>query len=468
MPLAATIKMNDVPGLRWPTLLRLSLFQACLGTLAVLFTGTFNRILITELAFPALLAGGGLGFEQLVSPARVLFGHLSDSHPLMGKHRTPYVLLGTIAICVLAILSVPVSFKVKEALDSGSPLIAAAGIAAFCGLFALYGLGTSLASTSYLALVIDRTTEEQRPRCIGVIWAMLTVGIIVGAIAISLAVRSIDGISDPVILQNWLQKFMISITAIVMLLAIISTWGVERPIAPESVRAVQDLVTLKDAWGVVTSSRQIIIFFGFLVLFTLGLFLQDPILESFGAEVFGMPVSKTTLLNAWWGSGTLVGLLLAGWFITPKLGKLATARLGCWMVMGSLFLLVVSGWQQASGLLPVVMVLFGLAAGVGTNSALTLMLDLTLPEMAGTFVGIWGLAQALSRGFGKVVGGGLLDLGRQLLPNAGPMAGYGLVFTIEILVMAGALIVLNQLSVAQFRETTTQRLDMVLMAEIDA
>ena len=70
--MAASIEMNDFQGLRWPTLLRLSLFQACLGTLAVLFTGTFNRILITELAFPALLAGGGLGFEQLVSPARVL------------------------------------------------------------------------------------------------------------------------------------------------------------------------------------------------------------------------------------------------------------------------------------------------------------------------------------------------------------------------------------------------------------
>jgi BCD family chlorophyll transporter-like MFS transporter len=324
-----------------------------------------------------------------------------------------------------------------------------------------------MASTSYLALVIDRTTEEQRPRCIGVIWAMLTIGIIVGAISISLAVSSIDGISDPLVLQSWLQKFMISITSIVMILTIFSTWGVEKPTAPGTVRPAQDLITLQDAWGVVTSSRQIVVFFGFLVLFTLGLFLQDPILESFGAEVFEMPVSKTTLLNAWWGSGTLVGLLIAGWFITPKLGKLATARLGCWMVMGSLFLLVISGWQQASGLLPLVMVLFGLAAGVGTNSALTLMLDLTLPAMAGTFVGIWGLAQALSRGLGKVVGGGLLDLGRQLLPGAGPMAGYGLVFSIEILIMAGALIVLNQLSVGQFRESTNQRLDMVLMAEID-
>ena len=43
-----------------------------------------------------------------------------------------------------------------------------------------------------------------------------------------------------------------------------------------------------------TSSRQIVIIFGFLVLFTIGLFMQDPILESFGAEVFDMPVSKTT------------------------------------------------------------------------------------------------------------------------------------------------------------------------------
>ena len=36
------------------------------------------------------------------------------------------------------------------------------------------------------------------------------------------------------------------------------------------------------------------------------------------------------------------------------------------------------------------------AAGIATNSILCLMLDLTLPEAAGTFVGVWGLAQATS------------------------------------------------------------------------
>ena len=87
---------------------------------------------------------------------------------------------------------------------------------------------------------------------------------------------------------------MIVITAVVIILAIVSTWGVEKSTSQRIVQSVQDLVTLKDDWEVMTSSRQIVIFFGFLVLFTIGLFMQDPILESFGAEVFDMPVSKTT------------------------------------------------------------------------------------------------------------------------------------------------------------------------------
>ena len=81
---------------------------------------------------------------------------------------------------------------------------------------------------------------------------MLTIDIIVCAIAISLAVSSIDGIFDPVILQSWLQKFMISITWIVMVLTVISTWRVEKPTINGTVRPSQDLITLKDAWGIVT------------------------------------------------------------------------------------------------------------------------------------------------------------------------------------------------------------------------
>jgi BCD family chlorophyll transporter-like MFS transporter len=453
--------------LGWLDLFRLSLFQACLGTLAVVFTGMFNRILITELAFPALLAGGGLAFEQLVSPSRVLFGHLSDSRPWIGLHRTPYILIGSLGICLLASLSVPISFAVREAINNGSTALSIAGVLAFCGLFAAYGVCTSLASTSYLALVIDRSSEKERPRCIGIIWAMLTVGIVVGAIVISIATRSMDGVETPDLLQPLLQSFMQRVSLAVLVLTLVAIWGMERRRGRAGETPIQDLVTLRDAWAVITSSRQILVFFAFLVLYTLGLFLQDPILESFAAEVFGLPISQTTLLNAYWGSGTLVGLLFAGLWFTPKVGQMATARIGCWLVVLSLSLLVITGWLQAMRFLPAVMVLFGLAAGIGTNSALTLMLDLTLPAMAGTFVGIWGLAQALSRAVGKVGGGGLLDLGRRLFPDQGPFSCFALVFGVEIAVMIGAVLVLNRLSVRQFREVTAQRLDTVLMAEVE-
>ncbi len=62
-----------------------------------------NRIMITELAFPAILVGGGLAFEQLAAPSRVLFGNISDTWPIKGRKRTPYIYIGT-AIFDLAAL----------------------------------------------------------------------------------------------------------------------------------------------------------------------------------------------------------------------------------------------------------------------------------------------------------------------------------------------------------------------------
>ena len=85
------------------------------------------------------------------------------------------------------------------------------------------------------------------------------------------------------------------------------------------------------------------------------------------------------------------------------------------------------------------MIIFGLSAGIATNSALSLMLDLTLPEVAGTFVGIWGLAQALSRAMGKVFGGGLLDLGRFLAGPENPLWAFSFVFSLESIVIAVVL-----------------------------
>lgn len=449
--------------------MRLGLFQGCLGCLAVIFSGLLNRIMLSELGFPGLLVGGALAFEQFVAPSRVLFGQISDAHPLASRHRVPYVLLGTAAFCLLAVLSVPLIFQVGRLLEDGSQPGLAFGIAALCGLFALYGLAISLATTPYLALVIDRTSEQERPRAVSIIWCMLTVGIVIGAVSIGVSLRSLDGVSDPAVLEATLSRFMASVAGVVMLLTVVATWGMESPLLERSDGTVvprEDAIGLRQSWTLITSSRQVLIFFSFLILFTLALFLQDPVLESYGAQVFAMPIAATAQLNAFWGVGTLVGLLLAGLWVVPRLGKMATARLGCQLIALSLLLLLVAGLTARIPFLQAVMVLFGLAAGIGTNSALCLMLDLTLPQAAGTFVGVWGLAQALSRAIGKLLGGGLYDIGRSLPLGDGPYGPFALVLGVELLVALAALLLLGYVNVRQFREDTSRSLSQVLEMEM--
>ena len=463
------------PGLTLLATLRLGLFQACLGCLAVIFAGLLNRVMLTELAFPGLLVGGALAFEQFVAPSRVLFGQISDAHPIRGRRRVPYVRLGALLFCGLAVASVPLIFWVGPVLQSGDSVVKGLAVLALCALFACYGLAVSLATTPYLALVIDRTDEVERPRAVGIIWCMLTVGIVVGAIAISLSLRSLNGITDPAVLQPTLVTFMGRVALVVLLLTLVATWRMEAPRTPQPTASGEpllggpsrrdDAITLRQAWSLITSSRQVLVFFLYLILFTLGLFLQDPILESYGAQVFGMPIAATAQLNAFWGVGTLVGLLLAGVWVVPRLGKLPTARLGCQLIVVALALLLLCGLIPRVAVLQVVMVLFGLAAGVATNSALCLMLDLTLPEAAGTFVGVWGLAQALSRALGKLLGGGLLDLGRAL-PLPGDYPAFALVLGVELLVALAALVLLDRVNVRQFRDDTGRSLAKVLALEV--
>ena len=510
------MSQQSVVGLGLLNTLRLGLFQACLGCLAVIFAGMLNRVMISELAFPGLLVGGALACEQFVAPARVWFGQISDSQPLAGRRRLPYIWIGTAAFCSLAVLSIPLIFRVAALLAAGSKLELLAGVLALCGLFALYGLAVSLATTPYLALVIDRTNEQERPRAVGLIWCLLTVGIVVGAIAIAISLRSLDGVTDPALLQPVLFNFMLRVALVVGLLTFVATFGMEpdvlkpdglsadgiqsdliqsdlinsdlihsdsvesqaaaaaissrEPYTGPGASSPADAITLAQSWALITSSRQVLVFFSFLVMFTLGLFLQDPILESYGAEVFGMPIAATASLNAVWGMGTLAGLLVAGFWLGPKLGKLTSARLGCQLMVVTLLLLLLAGLTARVPVLQAVMLLFGLAAGIATNSALVLMLDLTLPQAAGTFVGVWGLAQAISRALGKVLGGGLLDLGRwlQAVLHLGSSAypAYALVLTVEILVAIGALVLLARLNLRQFREDTGRSLVRVLSLEL--
>ena len=93
------------------------------------------------------------------------------------------------------------------------------------------------------------------------------------------------------------------------------------------------------------------------------------------------------------------------------------------------------------------------------------MLDLTAAETAGTFIGAWGLAQSMARGLAVVIGGGVLDLGRRVMPNL--VLAYGLVFGLEAVGILLAIWFLNRVSVAEFQSKAQLAIASVLENDLD-
>ena len=62
----------------WGSIARLGLVQMALGAIVVLTTSTLNRVMVVELALPALLPGMLVALHYLVQIARPRMGHGSD------------------------------------------------------------------------------------------------------------------------------------------------------------------------------------------------------------------------------------------------------------------------------------------------------------------------------------------------------------------------------------------------------
>ncbi len=130
-----------------------------------------------------------------------------------------------------------------------------------------------------------------------------------------------------------------------------------------------------------------------------------------------------------------------------------------------MILIILAGTTANPKVLQWSLVLFGLASGVTTTGALSLMLDLTAAQTDGTFVGAWGLAQALARGLATVSGGAVLNLGKRLFDT--PFASYSLVFTIQAIGMIIALSFLSRVNVSEFQRNAKNAIVSILEKELD-
>lgn len=461
---------QQVPKIKLLTMFRLGLFQMGLGIMSILTLGVLNRVMIDELKVPALIAAGTLAMAQFVAPARVLFGQMSDAKLLFGYHRTGYVWVGSVLFAIASFLAVQVVWQLGFSLQAVGWTTQTYGWTGLLALiFALYGLAISASSTPFTALLVDISDEDNRSKLVGIVWSMLMVGIIVGAIISSSLLKKITLDAPLEVLQAEINRLFLVVPAIVFGLALLATVGVEKKYSQYASRSTlvnrEDSISLGRALRVLTANRQTGIFFTFLLVLTISLFMQEPVLEPYGGEVFGMTIAQTTKLNAFWGTGTLIGLSTTGFLIVPRLGKKKTIQVGALAAAVCFGLIILSGTTANQKLLQGALILFGFASGITTTGALSLMLDLTAAETAGTFIGAWGLAQAMARGLATVTGGAVLDLGKTLFTTL--LLAYGLVFALQALGMILAVWCLSRVDVAEFRTKAKLAITSVMESELD-
>jgi hypothetical protein len=77
--------MSGIGGMSWIGILRCGLVQTCIGAIVVLSTSTYNRVMVVELALPAMLPGALVALHYAVEMARPRWGYGSD----MGGSRVP-------------------------------------------------------------------------------------------------------------------------------------------------------------------------------------------------------------------------------------------------------------------------------------------------------------------------------------------------------------------------------------------
>ncbi len=410
----------------WLAVVRLGLVQASIGAVVVLTTSTLNRIMVVELALPALLPGFLVAFHYLVQIMRPRMGHGSD----VGGRRTPWIVGG---MCMLAAGGVLAAFAVSL-MQAQRDL----GIAfAFVG-FAMIGLGVSASGTSLLVLLAKRVDAPRRAASATVVWLMMIVGF---AVTAGVAGRLLDPYTPARLL---LVSGGVSLTAVVItLIALFGLEGVVTRAAPEASASRANTsfkLALAQVWQEAGARRFTIFIFVSMLAYSA----QDLILEPFAGSVFAFTPGESTSLSGVQHGGVLAGMLLATIAGRRWRGH-STGSLRTWTVVGccvsALALvglvaasLVGQGWPFRANV-----VLLGAANGVFSIAAIGSMMRLAshgAGSRAGMRMGLWGAAQAVAFGLGGLVGTGASDLARWLL--GAPELSYASVFALEGLLFVAA------------------------------
>ena len=359
--------------------MQLGLFQLSFGLLGVLILGLLNRLLIQDIQLPAVLAAVAVGAQQLMGFTRIWFGHRSDQMPSGRLRRTPFILASSCAVALLFLLAVRVVLQLARSMELQGLLPSLPWVGALILIFIAIGTSIAAGGTAFSALVADRTTEQERPRVLSVVFAMRLLGVLLGSALVNRVFGTACAIGASRS-EVWagLERLGVMAPVLRLGLGVASVVGVERrfasPVAPgmEPAAPTQRMAPIQ-LLNRLRSIPQAGRFMAVLCLFTFSMFLNDAILEPYGAAVFGMSVCATTALNALLAAGFFMGLVVSGFQLIERFGDIRTAQLGAGFAVLALLLLVLAAPLASTALLRVAVGGFGFALGVCMNSCLTLL-----------------------------------------------------------------------------------------------
>ncbi len=436
-------------------LLRLSSFQVGSAMGDIIVTSIWNRAMISHFGIAATPVSLLIALRYLLSPLSLWAGYRSDTRPFLGMRRTSYIWLGR----GLMVLSLPLlgwslmrfaeANAAGGAAGVGDPLGWALAVASSL----MYGVGTLISGSPYLALVRDSAPKERQGLAISTAETVLIIFFAIVGIGFSFWMEAFD----PAVFWQMIVATMI----IGGFFWIFSIWGVERSIRRQkgltleqefsavSALAAQSslLETVRRIW----QDKRTRGFFIFLSLATFSAWAQDAILEPFGAEVFNLPFERTTRFNSYWQAATVITLVGGAylWRKRPPERQQRIASGGLLTMALGMVLLGGTAVTHQVRFIEIALVLFGAGFGVYTFGGLSLMAVMSSDKEAGAYLGLWTISVVVFKGLGTFAGGALRDLFLLNL-SLGSGLSYGLIFLLEGIGLGAAVLVLAGVDVLGF------------------
>ncbi len=429
-------------------LAQLALVHVGVSITVVPVTSTLNRVMIADMQMPVTLVAILVALPYLLSPLQIFLGNWSDRHPAADYHRTPWILLGGLLAATGSYFTVHVAYL----LDSNFMLGLGAAVVVFC----LWGAGINAASVSYLSLVTDLADEEGRSRAVSIMWTAMIAATIVTAYALS---RMLATFSKETLYTAFGAIWFVSI-----IFVLVGSYRIEPRASARTARpsnSADDPLLVLRLLALNPQARR---FFLYLMIVLISIHAQDVVLEPFGAKALGMSVAATSRLTSIWGVGIFI-TLLAGILFVKRFGKKTGANVGAYVTAVAFASIISAGLLGQSNLFIGSVFLLGLGGGLMTVSNLSFMLDMTVPQAAGLYIGAWSVANFAGQAIGNVISGLLYDMFFWLTGN--PLMGYSAVFSLEIVGLLLAVWLFRSISVEQFRRQAEVRLHTVLSLATD-